>query len=538
MPHDAPDAPRSENPFGDAPMSLAARFAAEQREESNRDQPEGEASAAAETAPHARTSHAASQSADELSALREFHWTPQPAGQQLINELLDGFLARCPEAAALAEKMKTQTGTRFRDWVDTIQTTGSDELADRLSAAGFTPKPQLLRANQDRGSGGGGRHRHALYSHDGAMFPAVLLSEDETTRVALKVESVADLCAALAIPHEQRIFGEPGAQFRNVCVARGEGTELLAVERHGYRGYSTDVNHRSRSVAAAFHLEQFRRRQRSFADDATGFEHANRLIDAAIPEIGVDWAADLFFQAEREFWMRRNRAARVQHARQQSLGLGWANHDHHTYRSSRASFRRLIGFFEKLGFHSRERFYAGDEAGWGAQVLEQPVAGITIFADVDLSPEELLTNFAHDQLPPRSTLGTVGLWCGLHGDSFLQAGMHHLECQFDWHALKDQLEREAGIRTMDPFTTFPYLRQAFTEGERWPVAEERVHRLLAEGLITADQAATFREQGAIGSHLENLERNDGFKGFNQQGVDLVIAATDPRHPDHLQLSGA
>ena len=35
-------------------------------------------------------------------------------------------------------------------------------------------------------------------------------------------------------------------------------------------------------------------------------------------------------------------------------------------------------------------------------------------------------------------------------------------------------------------------------------------------------------QGAIGSHLENLERNEGFKGFNQTGVSEIIAATDPR----------
>jgi hypothetical protein len=34
--------------------------------------------------------------------------------------------------------------------------------------------------------------------------------------------------------------------------------------------------------------------------------------------------------------------------------------------------------------------------------------------------------------------------------------------------------------------------------------------------------------GALGSHLENLERNDGFKGFNQKGVSDIIARTDPR----------
>ena len=156
------------------------------------------------------------------------------------------------------------------------------------------------------------------------------------------------------------------------------------------------------------------------------------------------------------------------------------------------------------------------------------MTGITTFNDVDLSPDELIADFAHEPLSERDTLGTVGLWCGLHGESFLQAGMHHLEAQFDFDALSNQLEAEEGVKTMKPFTNFPHLRQAFTEGERWPVQPERIDRLLDLKLITAKQATQFREHGAIGSHLENLERNDGFKGFNQTGVSEIIAATDPR----------
>jgi hypothetical protein len=105
--------------------------------------------------------------------------------------------------------------------------------------------------------------------------------------------------------------------------------------------------------------------------------------------------------------------------------------------------------------------------------------------------------------------------------------MHHLECQFDFDSLRDQMQ-QAGIKTMNPFTDFPHLRQAFTEGERWPVAEERLRPLLANGQITEDQAANFRKNGALGSHLENLERNEGFKGFNQKGVSDIISKTDPR----------
>lgn len=88
--------------------------------------------------------------------------------------------------------------------------------------------------------------------------------------------------------------------------------------------------------------------------------------------------------------------------------------------------------------------------------------------------------------------------------------------------------KEAGIETMKPFTDFPYLRQAFTQGEVWPVAEARLPPLVAGGRISASQAEKFRTVGAIGSHLEILERNAGYKGFNQTGINEIILKTDPR----------
>jgi hypothetical protein len=56
----------------------------------------------------------------------------------------------------------------------------------------------------------------------------------------------------------------------------------------------------------------------------------------------------------------------------------------------------------------------------------------------------------------------------------------------------------------------------------------RIERLLADGRITSEQAARFRREGALGSHLEILERNDGYKGFNQTGISEIIMRTDPR----------
>jgi hypothetical protein len=449
-----------------------------------------------------------------LPAKTEFHWEPQPLAQALINEIVDEFLAKCPGAAELARRMKHDTGTRFGDWIDSIESPRNATLKARLQKTGFTRTP--VPGAPD------------CFVHLGAMFPTVMLAATQVTRIFIKVDSVVDFLAAWHITDQHPVEGEPLAQMRRAPAFISDDAELWVIERHGYRGFAVPKPDPDHPLLVLRHLESFRRRTRDWDDDELGFDHVAHLIDAAVADLGVDYTCDLFFHAEREYWTRRNRAAQVQKARQDKLGLGWANHDHHTYRSSRHCFTRLIQMLEKLGFKCRERFYAGQEAGWGAQVLEQPVANITIFADVDLSPEEIQGDFAHEPMAPRAELGTVGLWCGLHGEAFLQAGMHHLECQFDHNALRDQLEA-AHIKTMDPFTNFAHLRQAFTEGERWPVADKRITRLVDQGLITAAQAHWFRMQGgAIGSHLENLERNDGYKGFNQHGVSQIIAKTDPR----------
>jgi len=115
--------------------------------------------------------------------------------------------------------------------------------------------------------------------------------------------------------------------------------------------------------------------------------------------------------------------------------------------------------------------------------------------------------------------------------------MHHLECRFDHGLLREQLAGE-GVNTMKPFSDFPFLKQAFTEGERWPVRRERAERLRREGLITQAQLEKFLAEGAIGSHLENLQRKGGFKGFNQKAVSVIISATDPRKQGHQPIPAA
>lgn len=444
------------------------------------------------------------------SPLHEFLWETQPDAEAWLQHVLGDFLTRNRFAARLAARMRQETATRFFDWVDHIRLPKSDDLSDLLFRLGYAPDTRVFTP---------------CFLHPGAIFPRVALSEEPNVAVALKVDAVADFLQAhrLSLPVEGPLYNP----VRRAMVARDAGTELWVVERHGSVSLEVPQLDQELRLASQRHLESFRTRLRAADDPRDGFDDARGRVQAAIDDIGRDVACSWFFQSEREYWQRRCKAGAIQKARQDRLGLGWANHDHHTYRSSRACFVPLIEVFELLGFQMRERFTPGREAGWGAQVIEQPNAGITIFADVDMSPEELLGDFAHQPMPHRKELGTVGLWCALHGEAFLEAGMHHLECQFDFTLLRDQLARE-GVGMMKPFSQFPYLKQAFSEGDFWPVEERRLAALLADGQITAAQADQFRREGALGAHLENLERNEGFKGFNQTGINEIIAGTDPR----------
>src|SRR5260370_15212106 len=106
--------------------------------------------------------------------------------------------------------------------------------------------------------------------------------------------------------------------------------------------------HAARDAMAAHDLWWARRRR--FDDDAQGFAATEATLARVIELAGsTDLACHLVFEVERDYWQSRNRAARVQKARQDRLGLGWANHDHHTFRFSRRLFPPAIRMFHAPG---------------------------------------------------------------------------------------------------------------------------------------------------------------------------------------------
>jgi hypothetical protein len=453
-----------------------------------------------------------------------FDWPLCYDAEELLQNRLDEFLSQNRFAAKLTERMRNETGTLLIDWVDYVVLSPADESA--LRDAGYSDDPCV-----EKTSG----HLKYLH-HPRAMLPNILLDINAKENqfpetVAIHVDKVSDFMTAHGITNKPE--GEAETRYRSVVASVENGASFKVLERQGYRGYEPE--NPKKETAESIHEAHkiWKTRKRVFPDDKEGFQYTQELIDHVIELVGRDLACHIVFSGERAYWESRNSAAKVQKWRQDKLGLGWANHDHHTFRSSRENFTALINIFEKLGFQRRERFYAGEQAGWGAQVLEQSVEGIILFCDVDLESDEVEIDFSRKPLPASKKLGTIGLWVGLHGESFLDAGMHHLECRFDYGLLRKQLAAE-GIKTMDPFSDFPFLTQAFTEGEHWSVRCDRIEKLLQHKFIDENQFNRFLTEGAIGSHLENLQRKGGFKGFNQSSVSVIIRETDPRR----QLLGA
>jgi len=369
---------------------------------------------------------------------------------------------------------------------------------------------------------------YRIFWHPGAQLPRIVMYDQGAllTGIAVTVESIADFLMVRGV--SGWIEGTPLSAYRRCSVAIENEVSLWVVERRA--SWTMEPTYQDDHFLERYYeaKELWKTRLRHPQDrEEELMHHTLTMASELVTLVGQDLAAWIVLECEREYWQQRNHAAQVQKARQDQVGMGWANHDHHTFRSSRRHFSSLVRLFEILGFFPRERFWAGAEAGWGAQVMENPRCRLVLFLDVDLEPNEVELDFAHQPLPDTEHLGTVGLWCALHGDSILAAGMHHLEAQFLFEPLADDLAHK-GIKMMTPFSNFSYLKQAFTMAEMWSVDPKVLDRLFHAKKITQAQVDKFLFEGAVGSHLENLQRREGYKGFNQKNVSFIIRATDPR----------
>jgi len=433
-------------------------------------------------------------------AYKDIVWAEQPEAEAQLIEWLATAMRLTPLISTIATRLSDGAGVRLRDVVDHIVIADADAFHGFL-AAGWSEAETGVWRNED------------------GLFPPIVRGTHNG--LWLRVDAIETFAAAYA--PEGAIEGRAHGSMRRLALTPGFG----AVERNGYPGFDipdpTDADIR----AARLHYNAFRARRRQFDDVERGLAHTEALVDAAIADIGPHWACDLWLKAERDYWMRRCAAGRLQKARQDAVGIGWSNIDHHTYDGSRRHFRHTVRILEKLGYQLREMLYAGELAGWGSQVLWQPVIRSTIFADVDLSPEELTIDFAHADLPDLVRHRRAGLLSELLGESILEAGLNHVACLYDQRLLRGQLNGH-GVAMMAPFSDMPHLYQELTLGDWDAVDPARVDALEAAGHIDAPEAERLRMDGSIVTHLENIERNNGFKGFNRGGIDSVLRKLDPR----------
>ncbi|MCF6159619.1 MAG: hypothetical protein E3K32_13855 [wastewater metagenome] len=449
---------------------------------------------------------------------KKFDWKLYPQTEDFLFQQIGIFLENNQFASSLSSRIEQETSTRFFDWIDHIVLPHTVISKKTLEGFGYREAGyNNTKSSEDI----------KVFFHQGAIFFPVLITEKICTEIALKPERLDHFIQTFG--KGITIHGTLYGPYRKAIISPQNDYILSAVERRGYRGFLIpEKNDDVQEYRQA--LELFLCRRRFFKDSAAGLDAMQKLVENICTCLPVERTADAFLRAERMYWERKNWAGQIQKARQDRLGLGWGNHDHHTYRTSRKNFSRLIQVFETLGFVCREQFFAGEEAGWGAQVMEHPHNNAVLFADVDLLKEEKGRDFSHTELSPLPHHGTVGLWVELHGESILQSGLHHLAVRFDFEKLRTDLKK-LNITMMNPFSYFEFLKQAFSEAELWNVGQERLHELFEKNSITKAQYEAFLKngmKGIIGSHLENIQRNQGFKGFNQRSVSAIIKATDPR----------
>ncbi|MCE5318651.1 MAG: hypothetical protein LLG04_14965 [Parachlamydia sp.] len=448
-----------------------------------------------------------------MSANLPLEWVCQPKAEALVARILEASCNSNPFIQSLQRDLSLHTSTRLFDWLDHVVVGSSPSLERELEETGFVSQHATPS--------------YRVFYHPGAQLPRIVVRDKDQpiVGIAVAVESIADFLMAHGMTGW--IEGVPFSGYRRCSVSTADGVSLWVIERRDTELIEPTYPNEGYLERYLEAVEKWQTRPRSLHDEDEAIHRTLALASELVNLLGQDLAAWVVLECERKYWQARNGAGQLQKNRQDRLGMGWANHDHHTFRSSRRHFPQLVRLFEMLGFYCRERFYAGEEAGWGAQVMENPRCKLVLFLDVDLAHDELEVDFAHHAMPELEKLGTIGLWCAMHGASILKGGMHHLEAQFSFDSLTHDLGA-MNVRMMEPFSNFSYLKQAFTEGEVWHVEPWRVQKLLTAGKITGEQADKFLAYGAVGSHMENLQRREGYKGFNQKNVSYIIKKTDPR----------
>ena len=407
------------------------------------------------------------------------------AAGQFVSSVLAAAQARLPELARLGDTLRAACAIRLRDMVDHIIVPLGERAQEQ---AGWRPD----RAN--------------IWRHPNAAFPPVIAGG--APGLAFRVERLERLLLALQI--ETSASAPNGSPLRRAVLFEGDSVVLHAVERNG----SADLEHTGvpgirKLRRAAIHQQVFRTRRRFFRSTENGLNHTERLVEAAVADLGQQWACHLFLRAEREYWLSRCEAGVLQKRRQDRAGVGWCTLNYLVYCSSRENFHRVSRVFQRLGYQCGEIIRSERLPLWSAQVFEH-VSGMqpALLVEVDLADESDCTSAA---LQPLTWHGPAGLWCAMHGESLLEGGVSRLCARYDIAALSQLVARD-GMELTGPCADTARLRHRFTPGQPQAVSPARIDALESGGYLARRDAETLRLNGAVATYLQAVESDGGFAG--------------------------
>lgn len=428
-----------------------------------------------------------------------------PEAELFVRATLEYALSRAPGIAPLHDRLLTSCAVRLRDIVDHIAVLEGERSHE---AAGWRPDGPNV------------------WSHPSRLFPRIVARGE--SGIAFRVERLERLLKALEI--EAQIAGASDSPLRRARLFTGDRFALDALERNGSMDFDVPSMGARRLRRAAIHQQIFRTRRRHFRSVENGYSHTERLVEAAVADLGPLWACHLFMRAEREYWLSRCESGVLQKRRQDRAGVGWCTLDHIVYCSSREHFHSGAAILQKLGYTPRHIVQLDRQAGWGSLVFEHVSAlQPAVLVDLDLAGEADLTSAP---LAPLTWHGRPGLWCAMHGESLLEGGASRLAARYDLSVLKHLVRRD-GVELAYPFLQPPQLRQCITPGQLQAVNPARIDVLERGGYLTRKDAETLRRNGAIATCLQGMERGDGFTGF--VAPDFADEAFGGREPSRRGL---
>src|SRR5205807_3720712 len=171
-------------------------------------------SSVSKTAPNKKSSPPPPRTEVPSDAAVQFDWPLANDAEAFLRQRTGAFLERNTAARQLAERMRTDTGTDFFEWIDHLVLPADAEKG--LREAGFVIDDSVETPNGE-----------SVFEHPRATLPRVLVGARQCPSViALRPEFVADFVARHNLSAAPE--GEPFSRYRRIFVTEEDGTRLDA----------------------------------------------------------------------------------------------------------------------------------------------------------------------------------------------------------------------------------------------------------------------------------------------------------------------